>query len=100
MPRANVRERYYEPIPGETHKAWLAFCTYRDMGGARSLDKACRQMTGKTGRHARHWATWSKKNHWVTRSQAYDRAAERRQRKRVEEEREARYAEIYARIGR
>lgn len=93
MAKIPVTNRYYEPIPGETHKAWLAFCLYRDMGDRRSLDKAWQQVTGKEGRHARHWATWSVKNHWVRRCEAYDNAVVKRARRQVEDERATRHAE-------
>lgn len=97
MAKVPITKRYYEPIPGETHKAWLAFCTYRDMGQHRSLDKAWREVTGKDGRHARHWATWSTKNHWVTRCRAYDNAVMKRARRQVEAERAAAYVEKFGR---
>ena len=95
MGKVPVTKRYYEPIPGETHKAWLAFCTYRDMGWSRSLDKAWRKVTGKNGRHARHWAVWSSRNHWVSRCQAYDNAVMKRARRLVEDERAEKYAERF-----
>ena len=96
MAKIPKTKRYYEPIPGETHKAWLAFCTYRDMGYMRSLDRAWRQMTGKeNGRHARHWATWSVKNHWVSRCEAYDIAIMREARRKVQAERAEEYAERF-----
>lgn len=95
MAKVPVAKRYYEPIPGETHKAWLAFCLYRDMGIDRSLDSAWRQATGKTGRHARHWAAWSVKNRWVSRCEAYDLAVMREARRQVQEERIARHAKLF-----
>ena len=98
MAKVPVTKRYYEPIPGETHKAWLAFCIYRDMGKERSLDKAWQQVTGKEGRHARHWAAWSVKNHWVSRCGAYDNAIIKRARRRIEEERIQQYQELYGRF--
>jgi hypothetical protein len=98
MAKVPVTNRYYEPIPGETHKAWLAFCVYRDMGLHRSLDKAWRGATGKQGRHARHWAAWSAKNHWVSRCQAYDNAVMRRARRQIEDESAAHYAETFSRL--
>ncbi len=95
MGKVPTSKRYYEPIPGETHKAWLAFCIYRDMGIDRSLDKAWRKSTGKVGRHARHWATWSSKHHWVSRCRAYDNAIMKRARRQVEDKRAAQYAERF-----
>lgn len=97
MKKVPSTKRYYEPIQGETHKAWMAFCAYRDMGINRSLDKAWRQETGKDGRHSRHWATWSSKFHWVSRCCAYDNAVIKRARRQVENERIARYAERFER---
>jgi hypothetical protein len=100
MGKVPVSKRYYEPIPGETYKAWLAFCVYRDMGNGRSLDKAWRQAMGKeNGRHARHWATWSSQNHWVSRCQAYDNAVMKRARRRVEDERAEKYANLFGRYS-
>ena len=99
MAKVPVTKRYYEPIPGETHKAWLAFCAYRDMGIDRSLDKAWRKMTGReNGRHARHWATWSVQNHWVSRCRAYDVAITREVRLKVQKERADRQAERLSRF--
>jgi len=91
-----ITKRYYEPIPNETHKAWLAFCIYRDMGSIRSLDKAWQSATGRKGRHSRHWATWSASNHWVSRSQAYDFALSKQTRRMVQDRRAAHYADLLA----
>ena len=98
MAKIPVTKRYYEPIPGETHKAWLAFCTYRDLGWNRSLDKAWREMTGRDGCHARHWATWSSQNHWVSRSEAYDNAVMKEARRKVQKERAEGYAGRFGRV--
>ena len=95
MAKVPTTKRYYEPILGETHKAWLAFCTYRDLGRNRSLDKAWQQVTGKNGRHARHWAVWSSKNYWVSRCQAYDNAVMKEARRKVQKERAEKYAERF-----
>lgn len=95
MAKVPVTRRYYESISGETHKAWMAFCVYRDMGNGRSLDKAWRQVTGKDGRHARHWAAWSSQNHWVSRCQAYDNAVMKEARRKIQDERALRYAEKF-----
>ena len=95
MAKVPITKRYYEPIPGETHKAWLAFCVYRDMGGSRSLDRAWQQVTNRNGRHSRHWATWSAQNHWVSRSRAYDNAVMREARRKVQDERALRYADLF-----
>lgn len=98
MAKVPASKRYYEPIPKETHKAWLAFCVYRDMGWDRSLDKAWRQETGKDGRHARHWATWSAKNHWVSRCRAYDNAVMKEARRKIQNERIEKYTDRYGRF--
>lgn len=97
MAKIPVTKRYYEPIAGETHKAWLAFCTYRDLGQRRSLDKAWREITGKNGRHARHWATWSSQNHWVSRCEAYDNAILKAARRKVQQERADKHANRFGR---
>ena len=95
-----INQRYYEPIPGETHKAFMAFCLYRDMGGGRSLDAAYRLHSGReSGRHSRHWAEWSRRFHWVKRAQAYDRHIMRQRRKATEEARARRFAEYMAELG-
>jgi len=99
MAKVPISKRYYEPIPGETHTAWLAFCLYRDMGQERSLDKAWQQATGKEGRHARHWAKWSKQNQWVSRCRAYDNAVMKEARRKVQETRADRYAAAFGQYG-
>lgn len=71
----------WEQQPGETAKAYQAFCVYRDLGAGRSLSIAY-ESTGKgrskTGERSgkteapRLWERWSSKYKWVERSQAYD----------------------------
>lgn len=75
----------WEKQPGETAKAYQAFCVYRDLGAGRSLSIAY-ERTGKgrskTGERSgkteapRLWERWSSKYQWVERSQAYDRHIE------------------------
>ena len=96
MKKVPVTKRYYEPIPEETHKAWLAFCAYRDYGAERSLDKVYRLVMGKgSGRHGRHWAGWSSRFHWVSRAEAFDVAVGKRKRRAVEEAEVERYARLF-----
>ena len=70
---ANLWERQ----PGESPRAFCAFCHYRDQGaGKRSLDEVCRRLYGpQTGR--KRAATgrvqeWSRVHRWVQRASAWD----------------------------
>ena len=55
----------------ETHRQWMSFCIYRDLGKGRSLEKALKEANKKRTTKAA-WGEWSKKNQWVKRSEAYD----------------------------
>jgi hypothetical protein len=67
-----------ERLPKESIRAYRAFCIYRDLGAARSLDKAWRGFQADQGKDATsarrpgHWADWSQKFDWFERAQAYD----------------------------
>ncbi len=54
--------------PGETSKAFAAFCAYRDMGPERSLVAVGREL-GKSGTLLERW---SDRHQWTTRAAAYD----------------------------
>jgi hypothetical protein len=57
--------------PGESPRAFAAFCLFRDFGALRSLDSAWR-ATGKAGRAPGTWTNWHREHEWNTRSRAYD----------------------------
>ena len=73
----------WEKQPYETHKSWLAFCKYRDMGPSRTLEKI-RIMLGKDTGYMRHLEHWSAKYKWVSRANAYDNYLDKRTRSAVE----------------
>ena len=65
----------WERQPGETAKAFKAFCAYRDLEPARrSVLAAYRQAKGKpTARQAAGiWNKWCAEHRWVERAHAYD----------------------------
>lgn len=71
----------WERQPGESAKAYEAFCVYRDQGAGRSLNKTAKQL----GKSATLISVWSYKNRWVERCEAWDRwLAEERRRAQVE----------------
>lgn len=72
----------WERQPGESSRAYAAFCIYRDLGPERSLEKV-RQMLDKP--RTRKWlGEWSVKYKWVERAQAYDDYIEQKKRKEQE----------------
>lgn len=82
--------------PGESTKAYAAFCAYRDLGPERSIEKAG-QMLDKP--RSKKWlGEWSAKYKWVERAKAYDDYVEKLKRKEKEKaikemaERQARIA--------
>jgi hypothetical protein len=92
----------WERQPGDTDRSYAAFCAYRDMGPARSLDKLgdrwrSRTKGGNTGATT-HLEVWSRDGRWVARARAWDnfKAEEAR---RVELE-AAQAAEVEASEGR
>lgn len=58
----------WERQPGETSKAYEAFCVYRDMGLSRSVVKVGKDL----GKAARTVEDWSRKYNWVQRTEAWD----------------------------
>jgi hypothetical protein len=58
----------YDRLPGETVKAYDAFCAYRDMGVERSLRDLGEQLNKATTVVAR----WSVKYNWMERVSAWD----------------------------
>jgi hypothetical protein len=82
----------WERQPGETPKAYAAFCVYRDQGPYRSLRKTAEQFyAGKNTVDHRQIERWSSKNRWVQRAAAFDVEQDRiNQQKRQEAAEEAR----------
>lgn len=54
--------------PGESARAFAAFCVYRDAGAARSL----RAIVDKTSAKLAQIGAWSRRYGWVNRVEAYD----------------------------
>lgn len=67
MARTN-KPKPWELQPGETAKAFEAFCLYRDMGTERSIAK----VGEKLGKNKITLEQWSAKNGWVDRATAWD----------------------------
>ena len=63
----------WEQIPGESNKAYAAFCAYRNADPYhRSIDVIYRQVTKARGRASGGWRTWSTRFNWQDRALAYD----------------------------
>jgi len=72
----------WERVPGESSKAYEAFCIYRDLGVDRSIEKTAKNRL-KPGSYS--WLrNWSSKYNWVERARAYDDYLEREKRKEQE----------------
>ncbi len=92
----NRRQRQeWEQRPDESARAYQAFCMYRDLGAARSLDKAFaalwaqeRQASAKTAPKSAsgHWSKWSTRFAWVERAKAYDAYLDVQQQQQFENE--------------
>lgn len=63
----------WEPLEGESSKAYEAFSTYRDMGTQRSLTK----VAEKLGKSETLMARWSGNHDWVDRAAAWDAEQDR-----------------------
>lgn len=66
----------WERQPGETAKAFKAFCVYRDLGPDRSIAKAGAALGQLPG----GLEDWCSKNEWVKRSMAWDDEKDRQAR--------------------
>jgi hypothetical protein len=68
----------WERRPGESARAYAAFCVYRDLGPGRSLNLAygewrrAQGCAGDAAKAAGYWAEWSSGFEWVARAEAYD----------------------------
>lgn len=70
----------------ETHPAYVAFCVYRDLGDARSLDRAWQKQSQRPGEAPGRWSLWSRTFRWVERAHAYDEHLEAQERLAFERE--------------
>lgn len=69
-------EKPWEPLDGESAKAYAAFSEYRDMGSQRSL----REVAKKLGKSETLIARWSGQWDWVKRALAWDTEMDRQAR--------------------
>ena len=85
---------WWERQPGETSKAFAAFCVYRDLGPTRSLSKVGQTL----GRSVQWMEHWSSIHSWVVRAAASDSEQDRIRRTAANAE-IAKMAERQARAG-
>lgn len=81
----------WEQREGETHKAYLAFSAYRNLGPNRSMSRAISEMPesnrgGKPETTRRWWETWSSRYDWIERAKAWDLEQERLRRVALQRE--------------
>jgi len=70
----------WERLKGETTMAYAAFCTFRDMGGERSIRKAVETVEADEALRVKRynvWRGWSTQFKWRERVADYDRYLER-----------------------
>lgn len=85
MPEKQKREWHpWDRLPGESARAYRAFCVYRDLGPKRSVLKAI-QAAGENVDSVGRWETWCTQFRWVERAAAYDEWLDRQQREAREE---------------
>jgi hypothetical protein len=78
----------WEQQPGESARAFGAFCLYRDLGPRRSLRAAAAAFYGRTSAASeRQVDKWSRAFGWVERASAWDRHLDAEARKAQEEAR-------------
>src|SRR5258708_7417021 len=66
--------------PAESHIAFEAFRTYRDLGSDRSIDKAfrlARQIEDQDHRAPGNWFRWALEHQWQSRAAEYDTERDR-----------------------
>lgn len=86
----------WERLPGETPKAWRAFCIYRDMGPTRTIMRTVQALGLRAGA-ARRLQEWSSRYRWAERVAAYDAwldAQQRAEREAAVREMARRHAEL------
>jgi hypothetical protein len=88
----------YERQPGESTKAYAAFCIYRDLGPNRGLREACRQFYGEGRANLAQLDTWSSRWNWVSRAKAWDDELDRVNREAQAKARRD-MAERHAKVG-
>ena len=87
----------WDRLPGESPKAYQAFCGYRDLGPGRCLDQASRnyhqrrraEADAQAGRQPRASGTirrWAERWNWNVRAMAWDQELEQVKRKKQVEE--------------
>src|SRR5687768_11743236 len=80
----------FERQPGESPRAYAAFCRYRDLEpSSRSLDRAWRAANPAQPSHRRRsktWAEWSARWGWPERAAAFDAHLDRQKRIALERE--------------
>lgn len=83
----------WEKHLGESRQAFHAFTHYRNMGAARSLDKAyrehCEGCAGKQKSNKRatgRWTAWFGEWHWAQRAEAFDADQDRQARESLQQE--------------
>lgn len=69
----------WDRVPGETSRAYEAFCAFRDAGPSRKMDKVWRAFEAEHGRvvpeHRRcasSWWEWYRRFDWKARAEKYD----------------------------
>jgi hypothetical protein len=70
----------WEQLPGETGRAYSAFCAYRDLGPERNIRKAvetAEQDKGQQDKRYRVWRNWCSQFRWRERAADYDRYTEK-----------------------
>src|SRR5216684_2052292 len=78
----------WEQQPGESSRAFGAFCAYRDLGPRRSLRAAAAAFYGRTSAAVeRQFDKWSGAFGWVERASAWDRHLDAEARRAQEEAR-------------
>lgn len=88
----------WEKQPGETSKAYRAFCIYRDAGPDKRTHEYVREELGKSPGYTRWLEEWSSKHDWVDRAHAYDQHLEEQRRQEYEEEMTTGLAHAGARV--
>ena len=79
----------WERQPGETQKAYEAFCVYRDLKDIRDPEsKRSLELVGqRLGKTKANYERWSSANEWVKRVEAWDEYQERKIREEEEKQR-------------